>query len=100
MRGSRGNADAERANLSAGRRVELDRAADRGCGRVSVGPQCEGIVPVRGQADHVGYYLRAVIANYHQDVHLSRGYCVHRDASGRAVGIVESDYVTDGVAAL
>src|SRR5579862_9830268 len=101
MRCDVGNADAERADLRASWGIELYGSAYRESGRISVGSERKRIVTVRVQGDRVRRDLGAsVIADRHWNVHLSHRYRVHRYAGGRPTGVVESDDITAGIAAL
>src|SRR5579872_3897452 len=65
----------QRADLSAGRRVELDGTANVGGGRIFLGRQREGKMPVACEIQRVGPDLGAgIIANRHWNVHRSRRY--------------------------
>src|SRR4029079_3847962 len=102
MRVSGGNANPERTDLRVRGFVELYGAANGQSVRLPIGAQGDSIVPIGGQGDYVSSHQRArVVTNHHPNIHRLRRYHVQCHASGEhAVAIVESHYITIGIAVL
>ena len=86
-----GNAERKRTDLSAERRIELNRPADIRRHGVLILDQRKSAVPVGRQVNRiVRQYRSAIVANHHRNVGGLRGNTVDRNARGRVPTVLSN----------